>query len=217
LMKEFIGGNQRVKYFRLEKNMGNAYARNIAFSNSLGRYIAFMDDDDFWCDEKKLEKQISLLENSAPNVGLIFTKVRVLSDGGEESVPDIQVPKDLRLHMLKRNGIIYSPTVMVKRQLLEITGGFDEKMPRGVDSEFYRSCFFRSQFEAVLLPDITTVIDESGKDRMTLQGDRLNKIKVVRANLRILRMYFRHFLIEPSALMFRSRVIIKALLGMIRI
>ena len=29
-----------------------------------GKYIARLDDDDFWCDAKKLEKQINFLEEN---------------------------------------------------------------------------------------------------------------------------------------------------------
>lgn len=37
-----------------------------------GRYIAFCDGDDYWCDENRLAEQVALMEQ-APEVGLCYT------------------------------------------------------------------------------------------------------------------------------------------------
>lgn len=44
--------DSRVKYIQHEKNMGACAARNTGFSNSNGKYIAFLDDDDEWVKDK---------------------------------------------------------------------------------------------------------------------------------------------------------------------
>lgn len=40
----------RFLYIKHKINKGNAAARNTAWRNSKGEYIAFMDDDDIWID-----------------------------------------------------------------------------------------------------------------------------------------------------------------------
>src|ERR1700737_4457090 len=64
--------DRRIRYIRNGMNKGDAVARNVGITNSSCEYIAFLDDDDEWLPEK-LEKQINLLENSSPNVGVVHT------------------------------------------------------------------------------------------------------------------------------------------------
>ena len=46
VVKKYQAKDSRIKYFKHEKNMGNAHARNTALKNCSGFYVAFMDDDD---------------------------------------------------------------------------------------------------------------------------------------------------------------------------
>lgn len=57
LIKKF--NDPRLKIVCLDHSVGGAEARNIGFYNSVGSWIAFLDDDDEWTPDK-LEKQIEL-------------------------------------------------------------------------------------------------------------------------------------------------------------
>lgn len=52
--------DERIKYYKNEKNMGAAISRNYAISKAQGEWIAFLDSDDLW-DSEKLEKQINFM------------------------------------------------------------------------------------------------------------------------------------------------------------
>lgn len=54
--------DERVKLYR-NKNFGPAFSRNYGISKSNGKYISFLDSDDFW-EENKLEIQISAMEKN---------------------------------------------------------------------------------------------------------------------------------------------------------
>lgn len=55
--------DERIKYFKNEKNSGAAVSRNRALREAKGKWIAFLDSDDLWMPEK-LEKQISFMERN---------------------------------------------------------------------------------------------------------------------------------------------------------
>ena len=52
--------DNRVKSVLLNENLGVANARNEGIKNANGRFIAFLDSDDLW-KEDKLEKQIKFM------------------------------------------------------------------------------------------------------------------------------------------------------------
>ena len=54
LIEEFISNDRRFKLINSNRNYGVSISRNIAISNSRGRYITFLDSDDIW-DERFLE------------------------------------------------------------------------------------------------------------------------------------------------------------------
>lgn len=50
----------RIRYFRNESNQGCAYSRNRAIKESSGEWVATLDSDDMWANEK-LEKQLKFM------------------------------------------------------------------------------------------------------------------------------------------------------------
>ncbi|WPO80108.1 glycosyltransferase family 2 protein [Flavobacterium sp. KACC 22761] len=66
IIEEFAQKDSRIKLFKLEKNSGNGFARNVALEKASGKYIAYLDSDDLWRSDK-LEKQLQFLkEKNAP-------------------------------------------------------------------------------------------------------------------------------------------------------
>lgn len=55
--------DDRIHYFKNEKNSGAAFSRNTALREAKGKWIAFLDSDDLWMPEK-LEKQLSFMKSN---------------------------------------------------------------------------------------------------------------------------------------------------------
>lgn len=55
--------DERIRYFKNEKNSGAALTRNRAMREAQGEWIAFLDSDDLWMPEK-LEKQIQFMTSN---------------------------------------------------------------------------------------------------------------------------------------------------------
>ena len=206
VVSELQKRDKRIKYFRHEKNRGNAEARNTAMKNSLGEYIAFLDDDDEWIDKNKLEKQLKIIEKNKADI--VCSSVRLYSNKKKFKEKIIQKPKNLKKWMLKRNGIIYSPTILIKKEIMDKVGGFDKNLERGVDSDFYRNCILNFGYKIYFLKDITTAIYEYGNDRMTPQKNYNSIMKNIKANKYIIKKYFKWFLIYPGCLIYRIKIIL---------
>ena len=61
IVDKYIKEDSRIKYFCLENNSGAAVARTKAMELANGEYMAFLDSDDIW-PEEKLKKQLAFMK-----------------------------------------------------------------------------------------------------------------------------------------------------------
>ena len=73
--------DSRVRYLTYDKNRGSNYARNFGLKNSVGRYIAYLDDDDEWLPIK-LEKQFETIVKN-PDIALVACGFNILNERGK--------------------------------------------------------------------------------------------------------------------------------------
>jgi glycosyltransferase involved in cell wall biosynthesis len=92
VIEEFAKKDSRIKLFKLEKNSGNGFARNIAVEKASGKYIAYLDADDLWFPEK-LEKQIEFLK--ANNLPFTFSFYDCIDEEGNLLKRRVEAPINL--------------------------------------------------------------------------------------------------------------------------
>ena len=63
IIQKYVERDSRIHLWRLEKNSGVGVARNNSIEKARGRFIAFLDSDDWWYPEK-LEKQVRFMIES---------------------------------------------------------------------------------------------------------------------------------------------------------
>lgn len=63
IVKNYQQKDKRIKYYKLEKNSGAAIARTTAMQLAKGHYMAFLDSDDLWMNDK-LEKQLKFMKEN---------------------------------------------------------------------------------------------------------------------------------------------------------
>jgi glycosyltransferase involved in cell wall biosynthesis len=130
--------DERIRYFRHNANQGEAGSRNTGVQNSIGQYVAFLDDDDAWLPQK-LAAQVELLETSSSKVGAVYTSFlkvdgptgKVLGSWNAEKRGNVF--RDLS----EENWIGIPSTVVLRRQCFDTVGLFDEKVEFGLDYDMW--------------------------------------------------------------------------------
>jgi len=109
-----------------KKNGGPASARNLAISNSQGDYIAFLDGDDLWVEDK-LEEQAAFLDGNR-SVGLVYGEALMFteSDGEKKIGSKIGYTTDPSFSSLLFGDYIPNSTVMIRRACVEKAGLLNE-------------------------------------------------------------------------------------------
>ncbi|KQW96252.1 glycosyltransferase family 2 protein [Flavobacterium sp. Root420] len=97
IISDFAKKDSRIKLFKLEKNSGNGFARNIALEKAIGKYIAYLDADDLWFP-MKLEKQIQFLKEN--NLHFTFSFYDCIDEEGNSLNRRVEAPINLTYDQL---------------------------------------------------------------------------------------------------------------------
>lgn len=139
-IREFQEKDERIRYIRHKKNKGAAAARNTGIRAAKGEYIAFQDSDDEWLPEK-IEKQMKIIKNSLPEVGVVYTDMWRIKEGKKRyfSSPKI-MPEDKIVYKQAldyRVSNIGIGTALIRKECFDKVGIFDKKFPKLEDLELF--------------------------------------------------------------------------------
>ena len=138
LLQAYAARDPRVRVFRQPSNQGIVAARNRAFreARSDSRYFAILDADDVALPDR-LARQVAYLE-AHPDHALV---------GGQTLIIDAQGrPLGIRHYprsyaeicaVITRFNPIAQPAVMLRRSVIEQTGGYSAEFPRCQDYELW--------------------------------------------------------------------------------
>lgn len=116
VVESIISYEQRIKLFRQPFNQGVSEARNRAIKEANGRFIAFLDSDDIW-KEEKLSSQISFMLKN--NYSFTFTSYELIDKNGNKKDKIFSVPSIVTYNQYLKNTIIGCLTVILDRSILK--------------------------------------------------------------------------------------------------
>lgn len=134
LLSEFIRLKEIV-YITHEHNRNGSAARNTGWKAATGKYICFLDDDDYYMPEK-VHEEVQLFEKSGEKAQLIFCGIlhKKMGFPDREEIGE-SVQYELFNGFKFRELPVCSSTIMVRRKRLDEIGGFDESFVRHQDWE----------------------------------------------------------------------------------
>jgi glycosyltransferase involved in cell wall biosynthesis len=186
--------HNRIQYIEhpSHQNRGACASRNAGISMAKGEYIAFLDSDDVWLPDK-LQQQLNIFEQ-VPEATVVCgpafywfswtnqrrdEKLDVLQDLGVEAEKLYRAPSLLlRMDPLGKGSSVCPSNILIRRDALERTGGFEEEFT-GIYQAYEDQAFGLKIFlkESVFVSgnswlkyrkhpeSSTSVVNHSGKDR----------------------------------------------------
>jgi glycosyltransferase involved in cell wall biosynthesis len=129
-------GDPRVRWFDLPKAPNFGYAnRNVALREARGELVAYLGHDDLWLPDH-LEILTSLI--AGRDVGFVASRGLLVAPDGtiRQHVFNLEDPEMIRRVLRAREG--FSPsTVVHRRDYLHRFGYWDERLPRGGDTDLW--------------------------------------------------------------------------------
>lgn len=160
IMKKYEN-NPKVKFVSDGRNVGGSLARNKGIDASLGEYISFLDDDDYYYSNK-LAEQISLLLSS--NADVCLCNMDILKNNN--------ISKDKRSYAKASSiqeflieGNCFTPMIFCKKNILIEINGF-EKSPRFQDHILLLK-ILKANYKISILDKSLFVHNDHDGDRIT--------------------------------------------------
>jgi glycosyltransferase involved in cell wall biosynthesis len=151
--------DDRIRYVRHEKNRGANAARNTGIKKSLGEYIAFQDSDDVWMPHK-LENQLDVFLRPSIDAGVVYTGVcRIWPNYHTDYLPAEKGESGNIIDALLKGNFIPTQVTMIKKDIFDSHGYFDQQLPRLQDWEMWIRIAEEYHFEFIDEPLVMKHMD----------------------------------------------------------
>jgi glycosyltransferase involved in cell wall biosynthesis len=184
----------RLRYLRLERNRGQAVARNTGIAAATAALVGFQDSDDVWMPDK-LERQVAALRQHPELAGVYSDMRRHQADGQvlAMAAPDLVVGRcfDERPSLYQTYGLGIQ-SCLLRKAVLVAAGGFRKDMKCFEDLELLLRLTRRHRLQRIPLP-LVDYIETASSVSKNGEEDR-------RARAVLLRLYgFRALATRPDA------------------
>lgn len=113
LLNKIKSQHKNIKIFPTKSNVGVGLARNFGIKKSKGRFVAFLDSDDYW-HKTKIEKQISFLKEK--KIDICFTGYSVFFE--QKIIYRTKTPNVINYYNFLKECPICCSSILIKKKIL---------------------------------------------------------------------------------------------------
>lgn len=145
--------DERIQLIAYHPGHNGNYARNRGIEAATGDFIAFLDDDDEWLP-RKTELQMAIFEQK-PEVGIVYSSQNcIYEDSGITYQTQPMWRGDLSQKIFIRGEMGTPSQVMLRKSVLDRTGGFDLNLGALQDYDLWIRCCLVTEADFVEEPCI---------------------------------------------------------------
>lgn len=115
LIQQKAQSNDRIRVIAMEHNAGVANARNIGIKEAKGEYIALLDNDDLWTEDK-LERQLALAQKGAD---IVYCSYDFIDEQNNSIKKPFVVPQQTNFNKMLASSVISCSTSFIKTELMQ--------------------------------------------------------------------------------------------------
>lgn len=130
-----IFSDERIKYIKHEKNKNGSFARNTGIANSEGYYVSFLDDDDYYINNR-FEYIVDVMEKNKEIDGVCTGTIEMCAGFITGEVTYREKYLKPKMLLINQGSIGTGSNIFVKKEIVNEIGGFDILFNRFQDVEF---------------------------------------------------------------------------------
>lgn len=173
VLGKFKKYGKKIRFFRNERNMGRPFTRNKCIEKANGEFILWLDDDDKLLPNT-LESYVEIL-NKYKDVDIIYGKIKLM---GEDTLfydtIDFYKNNELLAKILIKGCSIPNPSVLVKREIYDKYGKYNEEFLRAQDYEFWTRVALNSVIKKCDKPTVEYRIHEGSISYCSLPDNAID-------------------------------------------
>lgn len=161
--------SNKIKIVKLSQNCGTNRARNKALDLAQGRYITYLDADDYYHREK-LKKQVEFMQKN--NYAITYTDYAIVYE--DNKIKHVKVPKKLNYIEYMKNTMITTLGIMIDTNKIDKTNIYMENLALAEDTKTWLKILKTGKI-------VYALNEELGFYRQSKNSKSHNKIKAAKA------------------------------------
>ena len=180
ILRGWEGKEPRIRYFRRLEKGNIAQANNFGLAKARGRYVAVLDDDDYWSEPDKLERQIRFLDENPDYVACGGGAITIDQEGRETlRYLKPETPEEIRRVALLANPMVHS-TTMYRLEAARQVGFYDESLAGFQDWDLFLKLGRIGKLRNFPVHWLYYQIWEGGGSFQAQRGNTLSAVRIVR-------------------------------------